>query len=357
MHHRLPSHAEVSTFVDWQFGLIQVHGKKYWSSKSRLRRMHNLFLHLPIRRKEVALNGFRGCYLVHGEVLIDMFLDYWAIALDITYVHRILSMWSSPSIFQLAYARFRSYFAGDIFTISMAALEAAMENYVMRYIVFSSGENAHYDGGWDPVFQCLLKDGADLHCIAGCSFSEHQVGQTHTSLLRIVENSWWVYDSLGPATDLLMWNWLCLLWRCGINVVEYLSRERTILWCQCVDPSVRDWLGEACCRHMKLFSHDHSKVLGFLDEPYVSPEGKAYEVLQEFRLWGRLIVDYEKFNLEPGMHDADRDDRYHRDKCKRCTLMRLRHDRFDRRMEKKRRKGQARAAVIRENIMPGSWID
>ena len=206
---------------------------------------------------------------------------------------------------------------------------------------------------WKEAIQRLIALGQDLQK------SSFDGGTLLDEIMGIVDRP---FDSLylGDA-------WLDILRRCNVDVAEYLRNERT-------HHSIES-------RPSPLLSHrrfDHERYLVILEEIlrvswdwFIDPEGKAFDVLEEFKNFGpathNIFSDYRcpestenwPFIYPGWQHCAKKvawvDDEYEYNKQRRT--FKLFEDRFERHRYKKAMKLTRVRGTHKGHTMPGSWID
>jgi len=206
---------------------------------------------------------------------------------------------------------------------------------------------------WQEAIQRLIALGQDLQK------SSLNGGTLLDDIMGIVDRP---FDSLylGDA-------WLDILRRCDVDVAEYLRNER-------VHHSIDS-------RTSPLLSHrrfDHERYLVISEEIprvswewFIDPEGKAFDVLEEFKNFGpathNIFSDYrcpERTEnwpfIYPGwQHCAKKvawvEDEYEYNKQRRT--FKLFEDRFERHRYKKATKLTRVRGIHKGPKMPGAWID
>jgi hypothetical protein len=204
---------------------------------------------------------------------------------------------------------------------------------------------------WKEVIQHLIALGADLQK------SSFEGGTMLDDIMSIVD---------GPFDSLYLGNaWLDTLRRCDMDVVEYLRNERIY---HSIDSRPLPML-------YPYWRYDHERFLIILDEIpkiswewFIDLEGRAFDVLEEFKNFGPashdIFSDYycpEDIKnwpfIYPGWQYCAKkvEDGYAYDKQRR--IFGLFEDRFERRQRKKAMKLVRAQGIRRGPKIPGAWID
>jgi hypothetical protein len=216
-----------------------------------------------------------AAHIATAADLLDIALESMqGVVPSIIDMRSVASCWWHPLLLQTAYNKFRPYFMEDIQDFATKALHTAAVG-MCTFLCFGSDDAVRSSlGAWFSLVGCIIRDGP-LCVSQGDATPRHP--WTH-----------WVVamDGSQVLADTGMWVWLHTVRHAGVDVVGYLRREKELARQYCFEPGIREWTDRTLDRHILLFSSGGDP--GAPGEPpgmfgYISPEGHAYELLQELR--------------------------------------------------------------------------